>query len=147
MRCHVEPIQWVLYLDGELTADEASHLEAHRRVCPACRRRLARLQQADQALRLETSRDLPAAALARCFPVRAVSPRPEIMDLPEVAQYLRLSLDDLDQVLDQVPTFEIAGQVRVRRAALNAWIEQRERAYAAQRLCEIVSRPASREAG
>lgn len=56
----------------------------------------------------------------------------EMLTLDEVAELLRLDEQQLDLVLDELPAFELAGVVRVRRARLNEWIEQRERQYIAQ---------------
>ena len=55
---------------------------------------------------------------------------PEIMTPAEVAAFLRIPLDDLEEVFDELPSFEFAGHVRVRRERLLEWIEQRERRQA-----------------
>jgi hypothetical protein len=51
------------------------------------------------------------------------------MTLDEVAEFLRISLDELEEVVTELPAFEVAGQLRVRRARLLEWVEARERAY------------------
>ena len=58
---------------------------------------------------------------------------PEIMTLDEVAEFLRVSVDDLEEVATDLPAFEIGGQVRVRRSKLVQWVEARARTYARQR--------------
>ena len=55
---------------------------------------------------------------------------PEIMTLAEVAAYLRLSPEEMGEIIEELPAFELAGQVRVRRAKLREWVEQRERQFA-----------------
>jgi len=66
---------------------------------------------------------------------RAVSDRvrggraPEVLTLEEVADYLRIDGSDLPEVLDELPAFELAGRLRVRRARLIEWIEHRERSW------------------
>jgi hypothetical protein len=54
---------------------------------------------------------------------------PEVMTLPEVAEFLRIDEADLAEILDELPAFELAGRLRVRRARLVEWIEHRERTW------------------
>ena len=56
------------------------------------------------------------------------------MTLDEVAEFLRVSLEELGEVVGELPAFELAGRVRVRRTKLIEWIEKRERAYARGRI-------------
>lgn len=50
----------------------------------------------------------------------------EVWTLEEVAQFLRISMDDLELELDTLPVFAVGAQVRVRRQALMEWIQSRE---------------------
>ena len=54
------------------------------------------------------------------------------MTLDEVAAFLRLSDAQLDEVVEELPAFELGGQLRVRRQRLIEWLQQRERDYARQ---------------
>ena len=54
------------------------------------------------------------------------------MTLDEVAAFLRIDPSDLGEVAEELPAFELGGQVRVRRERLIEWIQQRERAYTRQ---------------
>ena len=54
----------------------------------------------------------------------------EVMTLEEVAAFLRIDPDDLGEILAELPAFELAGRVRVRRERLIEWIRRRERDYA-----------------
>jgi hypothetical protein len=58
-------------------------------------------------------------------------PVPEIMTLEDVAAFLQLSEEELGEIVEFLPAFELAGQIRVRRSQLIAWIEERERQYRA----------------
>jgi len=62
------------------------------------------------------------------------------MTLDEVAEFLRLSPGQLDEVASDLPGFELAGQVRVRRAKLLEWIERRERSYLRNTVASRVAR-------
>ena len=55
------------------------------------------------------------------------------MTLAEVAEFLRVSPDALAEVMEELPAFEVGGQVRVRRARLVEWVAERERNYARSR--------------
>jgi hypothetical protein len=128
----------------ELDADRAAELGQHAQACEACRRRLAALEAVDSALdRLPRLEPSAAAVLG----VRRTLSRevrggdePELMTLDEVAGFLRISLDELEEIVLDLPAFELAGQLRVRRAKLAEWIEARERAYSRSRAQSEVAR-------
>jgi len=118
---------------GGLPADRARELEAHVGSCAACRRRVDAVRAVDRGLGalprvqpspggLHRTRSLLSSAVGRAHEV-------ELMTLDEVAELLRISLDDLEEVVMELPAFEVAGQLRVRRAKLLEWIEARERSY------------------
>lgn len=72
-----------------------------------------------------------AAARVRACALRELEqsePR-EVMTLPEVAEFLRISESELADVMGDLPAFEIGGRIRVRRTALVEWIKTRERRY------------------
>lgn len=98
--------------------------------CPTCQTRLAALDQLDHLLRQAITRPVPAAVAGR---VRAALQgqweSAEILTLEEAAAFLRLSSAQLDEIADELPAFELAGQIRVRKTKLLEWIEARERAY------------------
>lgn len=54
---------------------------------------------------------------------------PEVLTLRDAAAFLRISEEELAQILDELPLFELAGQLRIRTERLREWIEQRERTY------------------
>jgi hypothetical protein len=71
----------------------------------------------------------------------------DVMSLEEVARYLRISEEDLEAIADQLPTFEIAGRIRVRRARLVEWIEQRELLQMRERMRGELTRAAREDDG
>lgn len=54
---------------------------------------------------------------------------PEVLTMEEVARILRVEMDDLALILDELPAFEFAGRLRVRTVRLMQWIEHRERTW------------------
>ena len=151
MTCTVDPERLVAWLDGDLHRAAAARLAVHVETCPTCSDQMARLAHQAHVLRSELDREVPAAVLARLRSVLPAAdptaPGPDLMTLDEVARYLRITLDDLDQIASDLPAFEVAGQIRVRRAELRQWIARREQEYAAQRLLEETTRGLRRQAG
>jgi len=131
MQCRYDNTETLVrYADGDLPAGEAAAVEAHLAACGVCSRRHAALAQVDAMLARMPKVEPSALALLRArHALRAViepEPESEIMTLSEVADYLRLSRDELEDLTPALPVFVLGGQIRVRRAALMRWIEDRE---------------------
>jgi len=132
MKCEVTYEELSALAAGDLAAERTGQLEQHLPTCAECRRRLDAIGALDARLR-SLRRLEPSAAVtlrARRLFSRELRAAPEVMTLGEVAEFLRVSLDDLGEIVAELPAFELAGRVRVRRTKLIEWIEKRERAYA-----------------
>jgi len=136
VNCDVTYEELAALAAGELDADRAAEVQAHLPACQRCRRRMDALRGADAVLGgLRHEQPSPQTLLAVRHELAAAlrPPQPaEVMTLEEVATFLRLTDEQLDEVLEDLPAFELAGQVRVRHARLVEWLEQRERNYARQ---------------
>jgi len=134
VNCDVTYEELAALAAGELPPERAGQVRAHLPACPRCRRRVEALGRADAALAgLRPQAPPPRALLAVRRELAAVTrpARPaEVMTLEEVAAFLRITPDQLADVLEDLPAFELAGQVRVLRQRLIEWLEQRERNYA-----------------
>ncbi|MHC5056602.1 MAG: anti-sigma factor [Planctomycetota bacterium] len=134
MRCEVTYEELALLDAGEVDDGRAGELAAHVAACAECGRRLDDLREADTVM-TGLRREEPSAA-AVLETRRALSREvrgcgePEIMTLDEAAEFLRVDARELDIQEWGLPVFEIGGRLRVRRARLVEWIEQRERAFA-----------------
>lgn len=75
------------------------------------------------------------AVEAELYPAAGGEP-PAIMTASELARYLRLTPELLEEYLDQIPGFELGGRLLFRRTAVDNWIAGRERtmAFETQRL-------------
>ena len=129
MSCDVLYEDLAALASGDLDEADRARLEQHVSQCPRCRRRLAALQKADAALQaLPPVRPTASAVLVAR---RAVSEHtrgtraPEIMTLAEVAEFLRVTPEQLGEVVEELPAFELGGQIRVRRTRLVEWIQHR----------------------
>jgi anti-sigma factor RsiW len=138
MTCEFRPEELAAFAAGDLPRARAEEIHSHVARCGHCAVRLAALRRLDEGLRtlgrFEPSAD--AVLSARRAAASAIDRRslPEIMTPEEAAQFLRVDRDDIGEVLAEVPAFEIAGKVRIRRDRLLAWIAERERAFAREAL-------------
>lgn len=136
MVCDVTDGELAVLSAGDIEPDRARDMEQHVAQCRGCRRRLEALARADAALGLLPRLEPPARAIldvrrALAQEVRGAD-QPEIMTLDEVADYLRLPSGAFDEIAGELPAFELAGQIRIRRAKLIEWIEEHEQRYKIQ---------------
>lgn len=143
MQCDLPYEELAAFAAGDLEDDRAREDQIRRHVasCESCRRRLDVLAELHGALRGLRRLEPSAAAVletrrlvrreTRAGETRGVD-APEIMTLEEAAEFLRITGEELGEILGRLPAFEIAGRVRVRRDKLVEWIERREMAYLRQ---------------
>jgi hypothetical protein len=135
--CSISDTTLAAYAAGDLATAEATSLAAHIASCPHCTRRLAHLTSADRALRTYVHHPLPSSTASRILDTieararaqEQAQPAREIMTLDEAVSYLRLSPTQAEEILNDLPAFELAGQIRIRRSRLIEWVEQQERIY------------------
>ena len=149
MDCNVTYEELAAFIAGDLDANRCDWIHDHLAQCKHCRNRLNALDQADTALDdLLPARPSPVAvdavrqALAEVTRTEAT---PQIMTLDQVARFLQISSDQLGEIAETLPAFELAGQIRVRRARLIEWIEQRERSYSRDTAASSVAQAKSRQ--
>lgn len=133
MNCEVTYEQLAAYSQADLSAERQQAIERHVASCATCRQRLAGLQAVDTALRVLPPEKPPAETIlaARRLLSEETRPKPEleILTLEEVAVFLRIDPQELRPYVEDLPAFELGGQIRVRRSRLLEWIEQRERQF------------------
>lgn len=120
------------YEARELAPAENEAVRRHLDGCEACRRRreeLARLMEAVDTLPEEEPAETVSFAVRREVD-RLLAPglaaAPEIMTLEEVARYLRVSVEAMEEELADLPAFEVAGELRFRKDRVAEWIRRRE---------------------
>jgi len=118
---------------GDLSPERGAELKRHALGCEACRRRLDALRDVDDVLGVLPREEPSARAVLEARRLISSELRgsggPEVLTLREVAEFLRVSPDEMDRLAGDLPAFEIAGNIRVRRARLIEWIERRERGF------------------
>ena len=136
MNCEIEYDELSGLVGGELDAGRAVELRRHLGACEHCRERMAALNRSDRMLKAMQPLLPPAeavlAARRALAPEVRLAPASEIMTLDEVAEFLRITPEQLGEVVEELPAFELAGQIRVRRQRLIEWVQQRERDYTRQ---------------
>ena len=149
MDCDVLYEELAACASGDLDPKRQAEIAEHLPRCRRCRQRLAAIKAADAALRALRPPEPPGGAILAARRALAeltrAAPAPEIMTLAETAEFLRLEPEQLGEIVEELPAFELAGQVRVRRARLVEWIRQRERTYARQAAASWVARGAANE--
>ena len=122
-------------LDGELHRRVHDHLAT----CPSCAEAVR--QYRELSALVESARSAPVDDVPRSL-IRSLKkelqnsrsdevdgsppPLPEILTLDEVAAYLRIEIDDLEDEIATMPVFELGGRIRMRRSALLEWINDKE---------------------
>lgn len=146
MDCKTTYEELATWKAGDLPAAKARRVKADAAACATCRSRLAALDETDLLLRSLPAPAPSAAALLaarhRLAEVTRSAAPSDIMTLEEAAEFLRLTPDQVGELIEELPAFELAGQVRIRRQKLLEWIEQRERGYARETAASWTARSA-----
>ena len=125
---------------SELTPEEEAEVAAHRETCAAC---AAEINDVDILRDVLVGGDgdeeePPGPELLERVKSRlaqaAPAPTAEVLTIEELAQLLRVPVDEVYAHLGELPAFEFAGRVRFRRAAVERWIEEQEERWRSQAL-------------
>ncbi len=141
--------QWYVDLPCERAEQLPKQLRKHIEGCAACRQLAERYEAldqrlaaiADQAAELDESTQL---SLRREVHRSINRPRTEavseIMTPAELAAWLKIPSEALDECIEQMPCFELAGQIRFRRSRVEQWLAEREQAFATERAAYLARR-------
>lgn len=144
MECELRYEELAEFAAGDLSAERSNEISRHVDECDICRQRLAVLRKLDATLKNLPPVKPKTEAVLKVR--RAISQQirganaSEIMTLDEVAAFLRISSDDMAEIAEELPAFELAGNIRVRRTKLIEWIEQQELNYMRSTIESDVSR-------
>ena len=130
-------------VSGDLADDRIEEISQHLASCDVCRARVETLKKAAAALGAMPRYEPPARTVLstkRALAREVRGDEPEVMTLDEAAAFLRLTPEEFDDVAERLPAFELGGRIRVRRAKLIEWIEQRESHYRTQNAAADVAR-------
>ena len=63
----------------------------------------------------------------------------EIFTIEEAADFLCVSLKDLEKEFPSLPVFSVGGRIRIRKSQLVKWIEEQERLMRSHRVLSLVN--------
>jgi len=140
--------EWIsAQLAGELDAEQACELDRHLGGCESCRqtrrvmerlaadsRSLPRHQPADRAIIAVNE------AVHRLVPAPRRTDFGPVMDITELAEFLRVTPETIGIYLDELPSFELGGKLLFRRASVEKWIERREQSIPPAEMSGFVTR-------
>lgn len=121
------------FLEGALDADAAADVATHLADCAACRAELGFVRNLTAAARrLPQPKVSDEAVLRMMERVRHGPGQPRriefgpVLDVKDLAEYLRMDVDALEPHLADIPCFELGGKLLFRRQTVEAWIQQKE---------------------
>jgi hypothetical protein len=118
---------------GELPEPREKQVRQHAKDCAECSRLLRAMRAATRTVAAIEDPPPPQRITLQVMSTPALrldaesSDAPEIMTPKDLASFLRLSPDDLEEVIALIPGFEIAGRLRFRKERVLEWIEAREK--------------------
>ncbi len=133
MNCEECQVWMPEFAEGAAPADVGAAVREHMASCSACRdeasrargllkaaRELPRTEPASEAV-LRVSEAIHAAGA----PVRRTE-FGAVMDVDELADFLRVDRETVGLYIGEIPCFELGGKLLFRRKSVEAWIERRE---------------------
>lgn len=139
-------------VDEDLDEGDREALEAHLAGCPGCGREVQRVEEVREALVLSADEEPPGQELLErvkeALAASGATPQVvgetagpaagEVLAPEDLAALLRVPVEDVYAQLDELPAFEFAGRIRFRRAAIEAWMEEREDRWRRQALARAM---------
>lgn len=127
------------YLDGDLTEEAGREAREHLEICKPCRRKLGVLERI-AAVAKELPRHAPGTEVvldisssihsqSRTGKKTEFGP---VMDIEEVADFLRVEKQTVEESLDEIPCFELGGHLLFRKKSIEEWIEDKEKSFGVQ---------------
>ena len=121
------------YLDGEAEDARVEGIRKHLAECAECRAELDVLEDIAQAAtnltRFEPLEDVVLAissAVHRCPPAPRRTQFGPVLDMDELADFLRVDKHTVGSYLEEIPCFELGGKLLFRRKSVEQWILGRE---------------------
>lgn len=155
MRCRDVREELVAYIDEELSPMGMRAIEAHLAQCHECTAEYKRMKQTiewtrqvekiepqagwweklQEQIRVEESKlDLIAEVRALHESIARIEARidkqaasvKEVMTLAEVAAYLQVNADTVWDLLNEIPHFQVAYELRFKKSSVDEWIRMKE---------------------
>lgn len=116
------------FADGDLTEQARYEAQEHLVQCPKCAEEYRKFclftngigQLAEPSPSDHVRYEIMSGILSRSREF------PEVMDVETLMAYLGVTLEELEEELEDLPAFEFAGKLRFRKTRIDKWIEERE---------------------
>jgi hypothetical protein len=127
------------YIDRDMPEHERKDMQRHIEKCDDCRNELRNMDTlssvVDALPRYEpgtkTILDITSAIHAPFGKPPRTGFGP-VLDIHELAEFLRVTTGTIEQYLDEIPCFELGGKLLFSRRSIEDWIERREKYFHVQ---------------
>jgi hypothetical protein len=123
------------YQERGLPQETTEAVRQHLAACADCRQQQQRDTELLAATRaLPRTRPRPEVILITSSKIHAAAPAQArtdfgpVLDIHDLAEYLRVEPDLLENYVEEIPHFELGGRLLFRRVAVETWIAEREQA-------------------
>lgn len=121
------------YQERRLAEEIRRDIERHLETCQECREQNKLLDRIDN-LAKQLPRHIPGAdvtlkikkAIYKQLPAQRRTEFGPVLDMDELAEFLRVSKETIEEYFDEIPSFELGGKILFLRKSVEAWIEAKE---------------------
>lgn len=127
------------YQEGDLSKKEAVTAEKHLKTCKKCQKELESLREVSllskKLTRYEPGNkvvlEVKSFIYGKAQPERRTQFGP-VLNMNDLAEFLRVDKETIEQYLDELPCFELGGNVLFRKKSIEEWMEAREKGFGFQ---------------
>ena len=124
------------YVEGDLPEKDRQEVREHTKKCKQCRREL-HIYKRMISLTANIQRHTPGTDVVLKISEsihRATRPQRRtefgpVLDMAELADFLRVDQETIGEYLDEIPCFELGGKLLFRRKSIEDWIDKRETSF------------------
>jgi len=124
------------YVEGDLPEKERLEVRKHAERCKQCRKEL-HIYERMTSLTANIQRHTPGTdvvlkiseSIHRATRRQRRTEFGPVLDMTELADFLRVDRETIGQYLDEIPCFELGGKLLFRRKSIEEWIEKRETSF------------------
>lgn len=121
------------YQEGQLAKEIRLDIDRHLESCRECREQNKLLGNIEN-LAKQLPRHVPGAdvtlkiktAIYKQLPAQRKTEFGPVLDIDELAEFLRVSKETIAEYFDEIPSFELGGRILFLRKSIEKWIEAKE---------------------
>ena len=127
------------YLDRDMPEQERKDMEKHIEECDTCRGELeimAGISSMIDMLPVRAPNADVVLNISRAIHIQIEKPPRTgfgpVLDIHELAEFLRVTTGTIEEYLDEIPCFELGGKLLFSRKSIEEWIARREEYFHVQ---------------